>query len=82
MKQQDIAIVIIIVFVAGIASYFVSSKFITPNKDKRVVYSVGAITSEFNVPPENVFNENAKNPTVRIRIAPNENEKPFTDAQQ
>ena len=33
MKQQDIAILIIIVFFAGIASFFVASKFVAPHKE-------------------------------------------------
>lgn len=78
MKQQDIAVIIIIVFIAGIGSYFVSSKFITPSTDKESVEVVQPIVSEFTPPDSTVFNTEAINPTVRIKIGPNDNQTPFS----
>lgn len=82
MKQQDIAIVIIIVFVAGIASFFVSSKFITPSSKKLTAETVPPISAEFSLPSSKVFNSEAINPTVRIQISPNDNNQPFADGNQ
>lgn len=81
MKQQDIATVLIIVFIAGIFSFIISSKFITPSSEKLTAETVSAITSEFPLPDKSVFNSDAVNPTVRIQIAPNENNQPFADTE-
>lgn len=80
MKQQDIAVILIIVFIAGVFAFIMSSKFITPSNEKRTAEKVSAITSDFPLPDESVFNKDAINPTVRIQIAPNDNDQPFTTA--
>jgi hypothetical protein len=82
MKQQDIAIVIIIVFMAGIFSFFITSKFITPSDKKLTAEVVTPISTEFPLPDNKVFNDKAVNPTVKIEIAPNNNDKPFADQEQ
>lgn len=82
MKQQDIAVVIIIVFIAGVFSFIVSTKFITPSSDKRIAEVVNPIDPTFTVPDKDVFNAEAINPTVKIEIAPSGNGQPFTDEQQ
>lgn len=81
MKQQDIAAIIIIVFMAGVFSFFISSKFITPSSEKLTAETVSAITPEFALPSKDMFNSEAINPTVRIQIAPNENNQPFAESQ-
>lgn len=82
MKQQDIAIVVAIVIFAGIASFFVSSKFITPSSEKLSAETVPPINPEFTLPSSKIFNNEAINPAVRIQIAPNENNQPFADGNQ
>lgn len=82
MKQQDIAAIIVIVFIAGIFSFFVSSKFITPSSERRTAEVVSAIDAAFSVPDKKVFNENAINPTVKIEIAPGGNEQPFSNSDE
>ena len=79
MKQQDVAILIIIVFVTGIFAFFISGKFISPSDKKEKAEVVVAITDEFNAPSADVFNSTAINPTVRIEIAPNNNAQPFSN---
>lgn len=79
MKQQDVAVLIIIVFFAGIASFIVSSKFITPSNDKLTAETVTPIQAEFPLPDSKVFNAEAINPTVRIEIAPGNNPQPFNN---
>lgn len=81
MKQQDIAIVIIVVFIAGVLSFILSSQFIVGNTDKLTAETVAPITSEFQVPDNKVFNPEAINPTVKIEIKPGDNNQPFTDEQ-
>lgn len=79
MKQQDIAALVAIVFFAGVFSFFISSKFITPSDQKITAQVVKPITSEFPLPSSDIFNTNAVNPAVRIEIAPNNNNQPFAD---
>lgn len=79
MKQQDIAALIGIVFFAVIFSFIISSKFITPSDAKESAQIVTSITSDFPMPSSDVFNTSAINPTVRIEIAPNNNNQPFAD---
>lgn len=79
MKQQDIAVLIIIVFIAGVASFFVTNMFITPSDAKESAETVAPITSEFILPDSEYFNVNSINPTVPIEIAPNSNGQPFGD---
>jgi hypothetical protein len=79
MKQQDIAILIIIVFIAGVASLFITSKFINPSTSKLSAETVAPITPEFVLPEARHINSESINPTVRIEIAPNTNPQPFVN---
>lgn len=81
MKQQDIAVVIIVVFVAGVFSFVLSSKFIVGGNEKLMAETVAPVTPEFVVPDSKVFNAEAINPTVKIEIKPGDNNQPFTDEQ-
>ena len=81
MKQQDYAILIFIVIFAGIFSFFISNKFITPSNKQETAEQVSAITSEFVLPSNKIFNAQAINPTVTIQIAPNNNPDPFSGQQ-
>lgn len=82
MKQQDIAIVIIIVFIAAVASFIVSGKVFSTAGKKLTAETVTPITSEFVVPDDTVLNTEAVNPTRRIEIGPNANNQPFASQQQ
>lgn len=78
MKQKDIALIIVIVFVSGVLSFFVSNKFISPPKHDETAAKVEPITDQFNEPSEQYFNANSINPTQTIKIDPNSNQNPFT----
>ena len=82
MKQQDLAVIMVIVFMAGIFSFFLTSKFITPSNSKLSAEVVSAIESDFPEPSDTVFNSTAINPTVNITINPNANNQPFTNQDQ
>lgn len=79
MKQQDIAILILIFGIAGVASFFVVGKFIAPSNVKLEAETVKPITAEFQIPDNKYFNDQSYNPTVRIDIAPVTNPTPFTN---
>lgn len=78
MKKKDLSVVIATVIVATIFSYIISSKFIiTPKSRQQKVEVVAAISSEFKIPDNTVFNTSAVNPTKLIQIGPNVNDQPF-----
>lgn len=77
MKEKDIAIIIIIVFVSGVLSFFISNKFISSPKHDLKAAQVEAITSDFNEPSNKYFNDKSVNPTQLIRIDANSNQSPF-----
>lgn len=79
MKRQDIAVLLFIVFFAGIFSFFLSKQFITRGAGQEQAETVTPISSDFPLPDTSVFNMDAFNPTVRIEIAPNTNPRPFED---
>ncbi len=72
MKQKDIIIIIIVVFVAGVSSFFVSRMFFGKESDRNVeVKVVEVITTDFTPPSDQYFNENSVNPTQIITIGDN-----------
>lgn len=81
MKQKDIALLIIVVFVAAVASFFLSGLLFSTNNLKEDVETVEPISAEFQKPDERVFNADAINPTQLIRIGGGGNEQPFNNEQ-
>lgn len=84
MKQKDIALIIIVVFVSGVISLVVSNfVFGSPEKRQEEVELVEPISAEFNVPAKDdkYFNSEALDPTLIIRIGDNSNEQPFKTSE-
>ena len=82
MKQKDIALIIIVIFVSGVISFIVTGKlFTTPKAQQQKVETVDKITSEFNVPDSTYFNKNSIDPTQLIQIGNNNNQNPFSSGQ-
>jgi hypothetical protein len=81
MKEKDVALIIVIVFISGILSFFVSNNFISPPKHDLKAAKVDAITAEFNEPSNIYFNEKSVNPTQLIRIEDNTNQSPIDGRQ-
>lgn len=80
MKQKDIALIIIIVFISAIISIFVSKALIVPQKNRQQkVEVVGAITSDFPTPDNKYFNQSSVDPTQLIIIGNNSNPQPFNN---
>jgi hypothetical protein len=82
MKKQDLIIVAIIVIFSAGFSYFLVGQFLNPNNEKRTAENVTAIKPDFPLPDNTVFNDKAVNPTVKIKIAPGKNDKPFANESQ
>lgn len=82
MKQKDIALILLITGSAAVFSYFISNKYITPPNEKLNAEIVTEITPDFTPPESKYFNSESVNPTVKIEIAPNDNQTPFDNESQ
>ncbi len=81
MKQKDIIIIMVTVFVSGVFSFFVSSKlFVVPKDQQAEVEVIEPITAEFIEPDTRYFNSNSVDPTQPIKIGENQNPQPFNDS--
>ena len=82
MKQQDVAVVLIVVFIGGMLSFFLSGLLITSPKNRsEKVEVVKPITADFQTPDKRYFNELSINPTQLITIGDNNNNTPFNTQQ-
>ena len=78
MKQKDIALIIVIVFVSGVISFLASRWiFARPADRKKTAEVVDVITSEFPTPDSKYFNKDSIDPTQLIQIDGNNNPNPF-----
>lgn len=82
MKQQDIALVIMIVAIAGVLSFFVSKQLFSPKNHQQQAEVVQPITADFSKPDERYFNNQAFDPTQTITIGQSANPDPFSSQQQ
>ena len=83
MKQKDIALILVIVFVSAVISLLISNMlFASPKKRQEQVEVVQPISSDFPAPDKRYFNEKAFNPTKTITIGQNNNTDPFSGASQ
>lgn len=83
MKQKDLAVIAVAVFISAILSYFISSSLIVPSKNRQQeVEVVQAITSDFPQPDNSYFNDKAFDPTKLITIDQNGNPDPFSATKQ
>jgi hypothetical protein len=83
MKQKDVAVIILVAVIAGVASFFLSRfLFQSGDKHQQKAEVVDVISTEFNQPDTKYFNSNAVNPTQLIRIGDNNNNNPFNGKGQ
>jgi hypothetical protein len=79
MKQKDIALIIVIVFISAIVSLLISKAvFVSPKNRQQQVEVVQPITSDFPKPDKRFFNKDANDPTKLITIGQNANSDPFS----
>lgn len=82
MKQKDIAVVIVIIFLSGILSFLISGKiFVTPENRQQQVEKVDEITADFQKLNQRYFNETSINPTQSSQLN-DTNETPFKSTSQ
>ena len=81
MKQNDIILIIVCVFVSGALSFVLSNTFISAPKNRQTkVEVIEKLSPDFNKPDPKYFNVNSENPTQLIIIGgENENNTPFTN---
>jgi len=79
MKQKDIALIIVVVAISGVASFFLSGMIFKTTNLVEQVETVDAISAEFPEPNPKFFNPDAINPTQLIRIGGDSNDQPFKD---
>ncbi len=79
MKQKDVALIIVIVAISGIVSFFVSHLlFASPKSRQQKVQVVAPITTDFTTPSSKYFNSNSIDPTQNIQIGQGTNPAPFS----
>ncbi len=80
MKQKDIALIVVIVFISAIASFFLSNAiFGSASGSQAEAEVVQPIASTFPVPDKAYFNDKAFDPTQTITIGQNANTDPFNN---
>ncbi|MGC1176702.1 MAG: hypothetical protein WA843_01410 [Candidatus Saccharimonadales bacterium] len=81
MKQKDIVLIIVVVFISAVISLFVSSAVFTSSKARQQqVAVVQPITADFPQPDTHYFNDKAFDPTKLIIIGQNANPDPFSSS--
>ncbi len=79
MKQADMAMLILIVSISLLVSYFVgNSVFGGESTRSTEVEVVQSISVEFDQPDKSIFNKSAVNLTETINIGPNNTTSPFS----
>lgn len=83
MKQKDILLIIMVVIISGMVSFFISKFLFTVPKNRQTkVEIVQPISSDFSQPDTRYFNANAIDPTKNITIGDNQNTQPFNGSGQ
>ncbi len=78
MKQKDLALILIIVIVSGMLSFFISKwLFASPENTQVKAEVVDVISTEFVQPDKDYFGPQSTNPTRVIRIGDGTNTTPF-----
>lgn len=81
MKRKDIPVIIVIIFVSAIISFFVSKAIFAPPKNRQQqVDVVQPITSNFPKPDNHYFNSSSIDPTQLITIGQSANPNPFSSS--
>ena len=78
MKQNDIAMLILVVAISFVASWFIFNAIFTgPDEQSTEVEVVNVIRPDFEQPSNKIFNDDSFNPTELIQIDEQNNNKPF-----
>ncbi len=80
MKDKDIILIIVVVFISGVFSLILSNVlFASPKNRQEKVAIVEPITADFQQPDKKYFNVDSIDPTQIIKIGENNNNQPFNN---
>ena len=79
MKQKDIMLILVIVIIAGLISFFVTGMLFGDKSKDQKVEKVDAISTTFVQPAAKYFNEKSIDPAQIINVDNNDNTNPFVD---
>jgi hypothetical protein len=82
MKQKDLALIIVMVFIGAVFGVIASRLLFSQKAKEQTVEVVEPISSDFPAPPSKYFNENSINPTQQIEIGGSTNPTPFNAQSQ
>jgi hypothetical protein len=82
MKQKDIALIVMVIGISAIVSFFISNAVFSPSKHKQQVDVVQPITSDFPALDSRFFNTSSFDPTRLIHTQQNNNTNPFASSSQ
>jgi len=78
MKKNDIALIVLIVSISLVVTYFVAKAILGDPKGQEVSAEVvEPITPDLVTPSNKIFNRDAINPTIVIQIGNPSNQQPF-----
>lgn len=79
MKKNEIAILVLIVSVVAVLTYFAINAIVGKAATKPVnVERAEAFSSNLVLPSDKIFNKDAINPTVKVKIGDQSGQQPFT----
>lgn len=80
MKQKDLALILIVVFISAMLSFVASNFFFaSPKNRQEKVPTVEPITADFQQPDKKYFNSDSIDPTQIIKIGDSSNNQPFKE---
>lgn len=69
MKQKDIALILVMVFIGAVLALAISKfVFSAPSSREQTAEIVDKINTDFPAPPQKYFNSNANNPAQPITL--------------
>lgn len=78
MKKSDIALLILVVSVSIAVSFFIGQALLGKSIAKSVdVETAEPISADIVEPSASIFNKEALNPTVQVKIGDTTNQQPF-----
>lgn len=78
MKKNDIALIVLIVSISLVATYFLAKAILgEPQSNTVKAEVVEPISADLTQPSSAIFNKDAINPTVDIEIGNSANQQPF-----
>lgn len=83
MKQKDLPIIIVVIFISAVLSFVMSrALFASSSSRDQSVDVVQTISSNFPTPDTTYFNNSAVDPTQLIQVGTNNNTNPFSGPTQ